>query len=290
MNPGERVNRRVAFIAGAGHSGTTLLGLLLGTHTSVFYAGEAWNSRRLGAVQDNGQTVHCIYCGAGCTVWAGLRPGIDGLGPAGSPDLYETLSVRSGRPVVVESTKAVGWIELQEAAVRDAVPAHLFLLGRDGRAVVNSQLRKYPRVPAREHARKWVEQIRASERLAARWPGPVARLHYEDLATRTESVLRGLTASLGLAFEPGMLNPWLSEQHPLGGNSGTHFLLARARGSGDANGASPAHFTVDASKREHYSGHPPAVVLDLRWQREMPADALAVFDEVAGEVNVPYAR
>ncbi|MFC5146913.1 hypothetical protein [Streptomyces aureoversilis] len=289
MNPDGRVNRRVAFIAGAGHSGTTLLGLLLGAHASIFYAGEAWNSTRLGAVTDDGWTVRCTYCGAGCSVWAGLRPGSDGLGLAGSPDLYETLSVRSGRPVVVESTKAVGWIEMQAAAVRDVVPAHLLLLGRDGRAVVNSQLRKYPHIPAREHVGKWAAQIRASEELAARWPGPVSRLHYEDLATSTESTLRRLTASLGLAYEPAMLDPWNSEQHPLGGNSGTHFLLARSRGS-RANGTAPADFPVDAAKREHYSRHPPAVVLDLRWHQEMPEDALAVFEEVAGEVNAPYAR
>ncbi|GGX86511.1 hypothetical protein [Streptomyces hiroshimensis] len=289
MNPDGRSNQAVVFIAGAGHSGTTLLGLLLGTHPSVFYAGEAWNSTRLGAVKDDGQRVQCTYCGAGCSVWAGLRPGSDGLGLPGSPDLYETLSVRSGRPVVVDSAKAVAWIEMQAAAVRDVVPAHLFLLGRDGRAVVNAQLRKYPHIPAREHAGMWAEQIRASERLAARWPGPVSRLHYEDLATRTESTLQRLTASLGLAFEPAMLDPWNSEQHPLGGNRGTHSLLARSRGS-RANGAAPADFPLDASKREHYSRHPPAVVLDLRWHQEMPADALAAFDEVAGEANVPYAR
>ncbi|MFF7726892.1 sulfotransferase [Streptomyces sp. NPDC008001] len=294
----ERANRTVVFITGAGHSGTTLLGLLLGAHPSVFHAGEAWNSTRLGAVRDDGRAVECTCCGAGCPVWGGLRPGEDGLGLPGSPDLYETLSVRSGRPVVVDSSKAVPWIEARSAAVRGVVPAHLLLLGRDGRAVVNSQLRKYPHVPAREHAARWAAQIRAAEELAGRWPGPVSRLHYEDLAMMTEDVLQQQARSLGLAFEPAMLDPWESEQHPLGGNRGTHSLLARSRGARGsrascascASGAAEEEFPGGAGRRAYYARHPPAVVLDLRWHQEMPADALAVFDEVAGEVNIPYAR
>ena len=40
-------NAAVCFVGGAGHSGSTLLGLVLGAHPSVFYAGEANKSRFL---------------------------------------------------------------------------------------------------------------------------------------------------------------------------------------------------------------------------------------------------
>ena len=43
----ERKNRVVVFVAGAGHSGSTLLGLALGAHPEIFYAGEANKSQLL---------------------------------------------------------------------------------------------------------------------------------------------------------------------------------------------------------------------------------------------------
>ncbi len=33
--------RRVLWMTGAGHSGSTLLGMMLGAHPEIFYAGEA---------------------------------------------------------------------------------------------------------------------------------------------------------------------------------------------------------------------------------------------------------
>jgi hypothetical protein len=37
--------------------------------------------------------------------------------------------------------------------------------------------------------------------------------------------------------------------------------------------------------RSYYGEHPRAIVLDLRWKRELAPDALALFEELAGDLN-----
>ncbi|QEV16582.1 sulfotransferase [Streptomyces alboniger] len=279
MMNSERHNKAVIFIMGAGHSGTTLLGLMLGAHPAVCFAGEAWNSTRLGTTDGQGRTVGCNFCTDDCPVWG------DPL-PSTGPDLYEVLARRCGRPFVVDSTKAVGWIDQQAALLPGAVHRHLVVLARDGRAVVNSLLRKYPDARPAELAAEWVAQMRRTEDLAARWPGIVSRVHYEDVATHPEDVLSHLSATLGFSFLPAMLDPWLSVQHPLGGNAGTQYIVARER----AARATGRPVNLKRTERAYYLGHPPAIVLDLRWREEMSEPALRAFDAIAGETNAPYAR
>lgn len=278
MSLGHRVNAGVVFIGAAGHSGSTLLGLMLGTHPSIFYAGEAKKSMFFGDPNTPLRKRACKLCGPGCVVWGDLRM-------TNGEDLYETLSRRTMRPIVVDSAKEIDWIERQVTALRDLVPLRLIVLAREGRAVVNSRLRKYPETCARDHAAAWVTQVRATEELASRWPGAVHQMRYEELALWPEPTMRTLARFLGVTFDPGMLDPWGSDQHPLGGNNGTQYLLTRER----VRRAGSGLIEVSDRRRDWYGAHPRAIVLDLRWEREMSADALAAFEEVAGETNRAYA-
>ncbi|NJL20821.1 MAG: sulfotransferase [Leptolyngbyaceae cyanobacterium SM1_3_5] len=47
MQNTSRISKKVCFIAGAGHSGSTLLGFILGSHSQGFYCGEAAKTRYL---------------------------------------------------------------------------------------------------------------------------------------------------------------------------------------------------------------------------------------------------
>jgi hypothetical protein len=272
-----RANERVCFISGAGHSGSTLLGLVLGSHPRVFYAGEARKSLFFGNERKALRKRMCKVCGPECRVWGDL-------GRAPGEDLYEALSRRTGRPIVADSTKSIDWIDTQIAALREAgVTMNMIFLGRDGRAVVGSGVRKYPETSAREHALTWAGQIQATEALAARFPGTVTRVRYEALATRPKETIETLTAALGIDFVPAMLEPWTSEQHPLGGNAGTQSLLEGAQTR--VGGA----LAISGDKRGYYQEHPRGFVLDLRWKRELSEAALAEFESVAHEANAPYA-
>lgn len=272
-------NDRVAFVVGAGHSGSTLLGLMLGAHSQVFYAGEARKSLFLDEPRKPLKKRVCKLCGPNCVVWGSLRP-------AAHPDrdLYDLLSERTGRPVVMDSTKNAAWVEENAPKVRArGARTHLFFLQRDGRAVVNSRLRKYPETTARDHALEWKAQIEASRAFTARFDGPVLEVRYEALASRTEHELERAAAFLGLAFEPTMLTPWLVDQHPLGGNSGTQSLMAREAPKVGSM------VELSARNRAYYETHPRAIVLDERWRTELHPEALAAFEDVAGDTNRPFA-
>jgi hypothetical protein len=272
-----RHNRTVCLIAGAGHSGSTLLGMALGAHPDVFYAGEARKSTFLGNEKKPLRKRMCKVCGPDCRVWKDLEVG-------GDVDLYEALSRRTRRSVVVDSTKSLDWLEAQTATCAGrGVRLVLVFLGRDGRAVLSSRLRKYPETSAREHAAKWVAQMEGTADFAARFPGEVVPVRYEVLATRPEATLRRLAEALAIPFDAAMLDPFSSEQHPLGGNAGTQSLLARTQTKAD--GALP----ISGSKKDYYQKHPKDFVLDLRWRRELSAETLAEFEAIAGALNRDYA-
>lgn len=268
---------KAVLIAGAGHSGSTLLGLVLGASSAVFYAGEARKSTFIGDEKKPEKKRVCKLCGPSCPIWGGFRlaPGVH---------LYDELTRRTGRRIIVDSTKSREWIEPQIASLkRQGTPMAMVLLTRDGRAVVNSRLRKYPSISAREHAARWLEQIRAAEELAQRFPGHVTRLRYEELASNPESSIRRVAEELGIAFEQAMLEPWTTEQHPLGGNNGTQFLFARERNK------EGSIIELTDKTRAHYGDHPRGFVLDLRWRSEMSPQALADFEAEVGSGNHTYA-
>jgi hypothetical protein len=292
-----RKNTQVCFIGGAGHSGSTLLGLVLGAHPQVFYAGEANKSRGLGDASVKLRKRTCKVCGESCRVWSAISAGVPGkpgrhncVGSAlrttpveisaSEPDLYEALSLRTGRSVIADSTKSIAWIDEQNGKLAArGVALHLFFLGRDGRAVVASGLRKHPETSASEHARAWVEQIAATEALVSRFPGGVTRVRYERLASQPDEVIAGVAKALGLDVVAAMREPWTAEQHPLGGNAGTQSLLETRRDD----------LAIGGAKKDYYASHPRGFVLDLRWKKELSSDALAAFDDIAGETNRPYA-
>jgi hypothetical protein len=138
------------------------------------------------------------------------------------------------------------------------VPLYLIVLTRDGRAVLNSRLRKQPQISAHEHATNWVRRMRDVEELAAQWPGSVHRLRYEEFALRPVPAVRALADFLGVAFDPAMLDPWDSEQHPLGGNNGPLLMRRRKRATSGTAVFVPDEKTAD---RSAHAGQYPAGAL-----------------------------
>ena len=217
-----------------------------------------------------------------------MRAGLPRLGRpplAGGEDVYETLSRRTGRPIVFDSTKEIRWIATQLAALRDAAAVRLVVLTRDGRAVVNSRRRKLPDgSDAGELAASGRSRCGASRRSRTTSRGPCTACATRN-TSRPEQTLRALADFVGVEFDPRMLDPWSCEQHPLGGNDGPLLLLRRASARTTVAGV----ITPDDPTSAWYAAHPVDIVPDLRWRREPSDDDLAAFDEVAGEANRAYA-
>ena len=122
----------VLWIAGAGHSGSTLLGLMLGSHSRAFYAGEAKKASFLHDETKPMRKRTCKLCGTACPVW-GDFPQV----PMSS--LYETLAAKTRASLIVDSTKGLDWLHarIEEVAAGEGKGTLVFL-SRDGRAVVCS--------------------------------------------------------------------------------------------------------------------------------------------------------
>ncbi len=286
MNSAPRNLAKSVNICGAGHSGSTLLGLILGSHSSAFYCGEAAKARYLGDASKPMRKRVCKLCGETCPIWSNFcwRSGIP---------LYSQIARAAGASVVIDSTKNTAWIrerlaEIRAAPSSTARPSHdaaiepvLIFLERDGRAVINSRIRKYPERPIERLIGDWKAQIERSRRLYKSFDGKRCRLRYEELASDPERAIRRLCRSLGLDFEPAMLDFERHEHHPLGGNNGAQYLVARARFEDPAN----AFVELLPQNRRYYLEHQGAIRLDLRWHRELAPRHRALFEQLAGDAN-----
>lgn len=266
---------KAGLICGAGHSGSTLLGMILGSHSLAFYMGEGGKVRYLADEKKPLRKRVCKLCGEACPVWGGFR--WDRTAP-----LYEQVAARAHRRVIIDSTKDDSWIAERAAETRAAGgETYLFFLLRDGRAVVNSRLRKYPERDPEQQVRDWIAQIERSEALFAGFDGPKMRVRYEDLATDPGRVVRAACDLMDLGFEPAMLRFQDAEHHPLGGNSGTQFIAAKGR----FEDPDDAFVTLNQRTRDYYETHDNAIRLDLRWKQELSPEHAAMFENLAGGFN-----
>ncbi len=274
MHSVSRPLAKSVIICGAGHSGSTLLGLILSSHTSCFYCGEAAKVRYLGDDRKPLRKRVCKLCGEGCPVWSSFR------WRAGSP-LYSQIARATGYPYVIDSTKNVDWIRQRCAELSPSSQPMLIFLGRDGRAVINSRVRKYPERSIDRLISDWKTQIERTRELYETFDGRRCRLRYEDLASDTEGTIRRLCEVLELAYEPAMLDFERHQHHPLGGNNGTQYLVARSRFEDPAM----AFVSLLPRNRRYYVEHAAAIQLDLRWQSELDPRHLQRFEQLAGDTN-----
>lgn len=268
--------KSAVMICGAGHSGSTLLGMLLGRADGAFYVGEGAKARYLGDMSKPLRKRACKVCGDDCPVWSGLT--WDGEEP-----LYPLVAAHAGVPTIVDSTKRPEWIEARadETWASGATP-HLILLLRDGRAVVNSRIRKYPERPVADLVEDWMRQMADSRALFDAFRGPKLEVRYEALAADPETVMSRVCDFAGLTYAPAMLDIAGGEHHPLGGNNGTQFLATRD--NGQASLVQPGE-----RSRTYYEQHGGSIRPDMRWKTELSAENAALFEQMAGTANQPCA-
>lgn len=276
-----RINQAVCFITGTGHSGSTLLGLLLGNHSQSFYCGEGKKSRYLHRESSPLRKRTCKFCGTDCPVWGQFH-----LAP--DHDLYEQLArhihatLGSTASIMIDSTSNPDWIHDQCAklAATTAQP-YLIFLKRDGRGVINSYQRKYPERDLEIIIESWLKRVQKAQIFFNEFTGPKIIIHYEDLATNTCSVLQRLCEFLDIPYEPEMRDFSRQIYHILGGNNGTQFLVARHELKFLKN--------MNLPTRHYYQTHQSDIVLDLRWQQELSPAQQQMFARLAGDINQSFA-
>lgn len=217
----------IIYIAGSSHSGSTILDLLLGSHSSVESLGEAKKIPEILSRMARGEKPICtcrqeLVC---CPLWSGLLT--DQLANIDRDDEANALLCRralrqGGKSVILDSSKTLGRAMLFARSERfDAIFVHLV---RDSRAVVFSSQRKKDRNPVGrygliETAREWRKlNSRIGRRLRSRSQSRVLLVRYEDLTADPGRTLSRILQAAGLAWEPAMLRFREHPHHNIEGN------------------------------------------------------------------------
>ena len=281
---------KVVFILGSGHSGSTILDLLLNAHPDIVGLGEA---EKIGVKVANPEN-HCS-CGKDfveCPFWGPyvnapeqqaflkkqvrhiyqskldfllgrkhyrfLEYGEGHTTPEeyvrASESLYRYALEKSGAHVVVDSTKGAF---RPEALLRYGANVELYIihLVRDGRGVVWSYKKKYPGTLS--WVMRWVLSNLKVAILRSRIQARSRRITYEALVADPKALVTSIVRDLGL--DEGKWNPDF--------RSVAHHYIA-------------GNFLATASDA--------AIQADVAWKHEMPHTTRIMFALTAGWLNWYY--
>ena len=214
----------VIFIQCPGHSGSTLLDLLIGGHDGITSGGEfrTWNK------QLNNQCT----CGApsvrDCPFWQAVNSDIESYGydiadieqhGRDTDDftdfnfrLFRAMQTQSGASVILDSSKRPKRLK-QLLAHPDTFNVRIILLAREPLGVLASNRRKGLGLL------KALRRIYLGHITQLRFTGKEAVfVNYARLAQAPEATLRQLMPALGLEFQADQLHPENHVYHNLGGN------------------------------------------------------------------------
>lgn len=246
----------VIFVLGSGHCGSTLLDMLLGSHSKIFGAGEL---KELGREQET-----ICTCGRKvekCPFWLSVMEETkiefsrSNNPVAAQEQLYKNIARVSGAYSIVDSSKLPERaMFLDQSKIIQPILLHLV---RDGRAVVWSYYRKYKRLfPFMWH---WFILNIKIELLKMRTGLPSLFIWYGDLVASPQRELTRILDRINLSFEPAMLNFRAHEHHQVEGN--------RMR-----------------------FGESGEIKEDNDWKGRMPIWQRTVFNFLFGWLNVYYRR
>lgn len=193
---------RVIFVAGAGHSGSTLIGCALGAcpDNSVFHAGECYAFFEPGTLHGNTD---------GKPLWRDINP--DVVVP------YREIASATGARIIVDFSKRLPWLRHQAEACRD-VSLSVVISYRPFERIVASSLKR-----GRPHGRAAGEVIRYYRNMIAAIddlrPVHAITADVQQFCTDPARELRRLCSALSLPYFVGKERYWEFPSHHLFGAS-----------------------------------------------------------------------
>lgn len=306
------MNKKVVFIMGTAHCGSTLLTLILGSHSDCFALGEVSNmpdAYRL-------KKPICSVCQGDCSFWDhGFSDQERSLLVQGFSERrlhryiplklekaargffkrdqmfnpYALIAAKTKESILIDSTKTVYWLKKKLAArefQENLIDAHLIHLIRDGRAVMNSHLRRKrdQGITVQQFGEMWAKRINNENDFFDNFSlGKKLQLRYEKFATEPEDTLKMLCQWLDLDFQPEMVNYWEHEHHTISGNAGTHALIRKYQSSDQTS--EPAQPNAES---ERIAGKEFRIQLDQRWRSKLSSEQIAEFYKVTHDLNKAY--
>jgi hypothetical protein len=270
------------FMVGSGRSGTTLLRLILASHSRLFIPPETYFLLPLTAqlpadrVLTGAEVTRAVAIITGHFRWPdmGIDAAVFASKAAALPQptlrdvveiIYATHLAREGKQRWGDKTPP--YIRIVPALAGLYPEARFIHLVRDGRDVAKSfQSVGWYGPLLHKNTSEWCEAMAVDRRLAASpLAGRFLKVRYEDLVRSTEEVTRGICEFLGEAYEPQMLS-WQQQVDHLVPRREMHIheKLRRPPGASDIE----------------------------RWRREMTAWEIFVSEAFMGRdlVRAGYAR
>ena len=230
----------VIYIAGSSHSGSTLLDLVLGSHSKIESLGEAKKIPQvLAKFRDSSVGPPVCSCHEPinqCAFWNSVLQLDDETfvereevtrEPAADLALARRALAFRGRDVLLDSSKNLGRLRfLHDAPEFDVTCVHLT---RDPRAVAFSAIRKIEKTGPLDSKRRWrllskhaFDWASLNRKIRGRYLSKKSisylRLRYEDFVLTPELTLPKVLAPLGLEFEPGQMQFRNFTHHNIEGN------------------------------------------------------------------------
>ena len=201
--------KKVVFIMGPGHCGSTLLDLILGSHSNTFSLAELHAISKRLEFAKRGNTCLCGICSGKCAFWDEQASfSVLKLFYSRKSKLsrvlfklsryffnpYHFIFRWSNKSILIDSSKQPYWFNSQltpSYTWKNIVP-YLIYLSRDGRAVINSYLRKYPKRGIVQITETWKDQIIKMNGFYDQFPNKKKKVKYEDLAMHPERVIKSI--------------------------------------------------------------------------------------------------
>lgn len=272
------------FILGTGHCGSTLLDLILGSHSKIFSLGELkdlsvsylsnksnfWNSDLIKKIKPhyrfkNNKVISFDYHRFPSSTLFENRS-----------HLYQYIFKRSQKDILVDSSKNIFWIKRSIAHLQNSdFEPILIHLERDPRAIVNSYYRKYKTSKdfsqlvndIRNRINKNRAYFKSQEKCEK------ITVSYEEICMYPEKEITKICNLIGVEFYKEILNYWEFEHNNISGNSGTNSLINKYR-----NEKSLLHHK--RNDQEFYENHPLSIRLDERWKQELSSDQIENINQI----------
>lgn len=282
------MKKKVLFILGTAHCGSTLLSLILDSHPQCFTVGELSN---LPALNKKGKLDDFWSHQFSQKELQNLSLGLSNarISPAiplkiekffreiVNDDIFRPYSIIASKTptdIIVDSTKTIYWISsmLRLKELKKEFDIYLLHLVRDGRAVVNSYLKKRRRMTVKEISELWLRRVTNNEVFFENFDQDKILVRYEMLVTKPQAMTQQVCDFLGIEFQPEMLNYWKYEHHIISGNRGTRTSMNKFKSS------------IETKQKSTNS----LIKLDSRWLTEMKEDTIREFYAIVGDKNTPY--
>ena len=208
------MNYKVVFILSNGHSGSTMLDLILGSNSQCVSLGEFRvvapehiSEEKRKRVKDN----YCAICANECPVWSQLLP-------MKGPRYHDEAHAHFGSPVLIDSSKIEDWPALCEKNISGEIV--YIRLTRSVYDRFGSFRQKRGKVMPAE-VKNWVTHEKQITRFLRHRPH--IKMKYEDLCRKTG--LKSLCSYIGIDYEKRMWKFWKTRHHNLRGNVKTATLV-----------------------------------------------------------------